>query len=156
MPSKTLCRWCRVSIVFFALCGLAFFGLMAPAVASMLAFNPGLLGGYIWALFLGTTSMPCVFTLVWLWKISGLIRVDQAFSHKTARLLKRISSALLIGVVYFLIGNTTLFWADLSRPILLINSILLCIFGAALAILVGVLSSCIAKAAEWKDHDGIT
>lgn len=110
MRKSTILIISQVGIIIFALAGIA----MCAAYPFMIAMTTGLMFRpdaseysvfYIQLIFYWLTSLPCFFILGIAWKITNLVKTDEIFSKKTARLLKISAVILFCDILAFLIGN---------------------------------------------------
>ncbi|MCL2810400.1 MAG: DUF2975 domain-containing protein [Clostridia bacterium] len=142
MSSKTLCAMVRAAVIAVAVCGLATCGLILP---SIIADIP-------WLLFLWAAAAPCFAILVLIWHVSTAIRQEKVFTVKTARLVK-VASLLLFGdVIFFFMGNIIFVLLSMSEPTILLLSFFIDVIGVSLAVLAGVLSRYLTKAAALQEE----
>lgn len=153
MSSKTLCVIVRFAAIATALCGLVLCAYVYPFwLTDILGFNPGLGGAYLWLAFLWLSSMPCFMILLYVWKVSGAIKRDEVFTLKTASWIRNAAVLLLSDMGFFIVGSAVLLIFHMSRPAILVLSILGGIFGVSLALLASVLSRYITKAAVLQEE----
>ena len=86
MKQKSLSNWLKAIIIGMGFIGLAFYGLVVPALGNDLVshypeYNDAY---YLWVVFLWLTAIPCYIVLYLAWKISANIGKDNSFSKENA------------------------------------------------------------------------
>ena len=149
MSSKTLCRLVRFATISTAFCGLIILLYVVPAWGqSLITANPHLQSWYYpWLIFAWLISLPCFLILALVWKVSAAVKREQVFTMTTAKDIQTAAIVLFADVGLFFAGNILLMILNLSDPGTLFVSLLIGIFGIALALLASVLSRYISKAA---------
>ena len=154
MSSKTLCFWVRVADIGVAFCALLITGFLLPVQARAMISESPASAGFVWPwiCFLWAVALPFFAILVYVWKVSAAIKEDRVFTMQTAKWVKTGSLLLFADVGLFFLGNAVFAFLEMSGPPIVMMSLILIIFGIALAVCAAVLSRYIAKAAVFQDE----
>ncbi|MDR2569082.1 MAG: DUF2975 domain-containing protein, partial [Oscillospiraceae bacterium] len=107
-------------------------------------------------IFLWAAAAPCFLFLALIWKLSTVIKREQVFTYKTAQLVKTYALILSGDVIFFVMGNIVFLLLDMNHPVVLLLSVIIAIFGLALAVLVATLSRYLTKAAALQEEVNCT
>lgn len=138
--------------------GLAFFIFAMPLIGQSLVraapdyahcYNP-------WLIFVWIVGIPCYIVLIFAWKISANIGVDNAFSLDNAKLFGYIYVVTITDVCIFLAINTVFIFMNMSHPGVFIISLGISFVGVAFAFCAKVLSAMCENAAQLKEETELT
>jgi hypothetical protein len=154
MSSKTLGRLMYASVIAVALCGLMICLLVVPAVGrDIVLANPEFSGWFWpWLVFVWLFALPCFGILVYVWKVSGAVANEAVFTVRTAGWVRMGSLLMFAAAVIALVGNVVLAWLGMHHFGVLLAWIVADIFAFTLALLVGVLSRYLVRAAELQEE----
>ena len=148
MSSKTLCGWLRAATIAVAVCFLILMGYVMPVLLKS-EFSPGY---YPWLIFLWICALPCFAVFTCVWKVSGEIMREKVFTLRTAQWVHTGAILLFADVGLFFAGNLIYIAIGLSRPGILMCSLLIDIFGISLALAAATLSRYLTKAATLQEE----
>ena len=154
MTSKTLRVLVRVSAVVIAICGgVACFYFLPSFGRELVSRLPESAHFYYpWLIFLWAAAAPCFALLVLIWKLSTITNREHVFTLKTARMVKTYAIILFCDVFFFVAGNIIFLILGMNHIIVLLLSVIIAVFGLALAVLVAVLSRYLTKAAALQEE----
>jgi hypothetical protein len=144
----------RIAVIIVVLCGgVACFYFLPSFGTNLTTRFPEYADFYYpWLIFLWIAAAPCFFFLALVWKLSTVIKREQVFTHKTAQLVKTYALILSADVIFFVMGNIVFLLLDMNHPVVLLLSVIIAIFGLALAVLVATLSRYLTKAAALQEE----
>ena len=154
MTSKTLRILVRVSAVVIAICGSVACFYFLPSFGRELVnrLPESAYFYYPWLIFLWVAAAPCFALLVLIWKLSTITKRENVFTLKTARMVKTYAIILYCDVFFFVAGNIIFLILGMNHIIVLLLSVIIAVFGLALAVLVAVLSRYLTKAAALQEE----
>ena len=148
MSSKALCGWVRAATIGVSACFLVLMGYVVPVLLDS-EHSPGYTP---WLIFLWVCALPCFAVFACVWKVSGEIKREKVFTLRTARWVHTAAILLFADVGLFFIGNLVFIIIGLSRPGILMCSLLIDIFGVSLALAAATLSRYLTKAAVLQEE----
>ena len=158
MKQKSLSNWLKAIIIGMGFIGLAFYGVVVPALGNDLVshypeYNDAY---YLWVVFLWLTAIPCYIVLYLAWKISANIGKDNSFSKENAVCMKYISMLAAGDSIFFFIGNIIYLVIGFNHPSVVLASLVIVFIGVSIAVAAAVLSHLILKAAQLKEENDLT
>ena len=158
MKQKSLSNWLKAIIIGMGFIGLAFYGLVVPALGNDLVshypeYNDAY---YLWVVFLWLTAIPCYIVLYLAWKISANIGKDNSFSKGNAVCMKYISMLAAGDSIFFFVGNIVYLVIGFNHPSVVLASLVIVFIGVSIAVAAAVLSHLILKAAQLKEENDLT
>lgn len=158
MKQKTLARWLKGIIFGMGVCGLVVYFLLIPHIGKAMAEEiPEFQNRYRpWLLFLWITAVPCYGVLILAWKIAARIGKDLSFTVQNAVYLKWISILAAGDTLFFFLGNVVLLILNLSHPSVVMASLIVAFFGAAVTVSSAVLSHLVLKASSLQEQSDYT
>ena len=158
MKQKSLSNWLKAIIIGMGFIGLAFYGVVVPALGNDLVshypeYNDAY---YLWVVFLWLTAIPCYIVLYLAWKISANIGKDNSFSKGNAVCMKYISMLAAGDSIFFFIGNIIYLVIGFNHPSVVLAALVIVFIGVSIAVAAAVLSHLILKAAQLKEENDLT
>ncbi len=158
MKQKSLSNWLKAIIIGMGFIGLAFYGVVVPALGNDLVshypeYNDAY---YLWVVFLWLTAIPCYIVLYLAWKISANIGKDNSFSKENAVCMKYISMLAAGDSIFFFIGNIIYLVIGFNHPSVVLAALVIVFIGVSIAVAAAVLSHLILKAAQLKEENDLT
>ncbi len=155
MSSKTLCFWVRIADIGVAFCALLICAFLLPVQANAMIHEDPMAAGFVWPwiYFLWAVAIPFFVILVYVWKVSTAVKNDQVFTIQTAKWIKTGSLILFADIGLFFLGNAVFAILEMSGPPIVMMSLIIIIFGIAMALCAAVLSRYILKAAALQEEN---
>lgn len=154
MSSRALGSLMRVSVIAAAISGLFLCIYVIPSWGESIINANSEFSGWFWPwlVFAWLVALPCFAVLVLVWKVSGAVTQEAVFTVLTAKWVKIAGVLLLSDAAFLFIGNVVLLLLDMNHPGILLLSIIGDVFAVALALLTGVLSRYLTKAAVLQEE----
>lgn len=158
MHAKTFSVRLKVILAGCAVCGLLVFLLIVPAYGrSLVSLYPEFSNRFWpWLVFLWAAAAPCFAALVLAWRIASEIGRDRPFTPENARRLALISRLAAGDAVFFLVGNIVLLFLNMSHPGIVLLSLLIVFFGAAVSVVAAALAGLAGRAAVLQEENDLT
>ena len=154
MKLITIEKYLKLIIIGFAICGLLVYAFILPGFGQSLASQyPEFAHWYYpWLIFLWITVIPCYLVLFSAWKVAGNIGADRSFSYENGKYFKKIAFYAGADSIFFFVGNIVLWLAGYNHPGIVIASMILVFFGAAIALASRSLAQLVDNAAELQEE----
>lgn len=158
MEQKTLSTWITFALLVVAFVGSFIFFIILPMYGiSLRTLYPEFSNCFWpWLIFLWLFTVPCYAAIVIGLKISRRIGLDQSFSMENAKSLKTISYLAAGDTVFFILGNGSLLFMNMSHPGVALASLIISFIGFAVTIAAAALSHLVKKAAIMKEENDFT
>ncbi len=158
MEQKTLSTWITFALLVVAFVGSFIFFIILPMYGiSLRTLYPEFSNRFWpWLIFLWLFTVPCYAAIVIGLKISRRIGLDQSFSMENAKSLKTISYLAAGDTVFFILGNGSLLFMNMSHPGVALASLIISFIGFAVTIAAAALSHLVKKAAIMKEENDFT
>jgi len=158
MEQKTLARWLKIILAGIALCGLAVYGGILPLLGQeAIGLYPEFSHLFWpWMIFLLLSGLPCFAVLYFGLGIVRNIEADRSFSEENASLFRKISYLAAGDSAYFFLGNFIFLLLDANHPAVALASLIVVVFGVAIAVAAAALSHLVHKAAVLQKENDLT
>jgi len=158
MKQDTLSRWLRLIIVGVGICGIIIYAAVIPMLAKAVVDEyPEFSYCRIpWLVLIWVTAIPCYAVLVLAWKIAVNIGMDRSFSAANAKLLKWVAVLAATDSAIFFVGNLIYLLLNMNHPSIVLASLLIEFFGAAISVAAAALSHLVMKAADLQTQSDLT
>lgn len=158
MNKKFLAKALKLIVLASALCGIVLYGYGLPQIGKEIVEKfPEFSGNYWpWLVFLWMSGIPCYGVLLLVWKISASIQNDREFSDANSRRFHKIALLAAGDAVFFFAGNLILLFLNKNHPSILLASVMVCCFGAAVAVVSEGLAVLVQKAEDLQEQSDWT
>ena len=158
MKQDTLAKWLKLVIVGVGICGIIIYAAVIPSLARAMADAYPEFDGrqWPWLALIWATAVPCYIALALAWKIAVNIGADRSFSASSARCLKWISVLAAADSAIFFAGNIIYLLLNINHPGVVLLSLLVAFFGAAVSVASAALSHLVMKAADLQAQSDLT
>lgn len=158
MKQDTLSKWLKMIIAGVGVCGLIIYAAVVPMLAEAVGDRyPEFSGCQLpWLILIWVTAIPCYLALILAWKIAANIGADRSFSIENAKLLKWISVLAAGDSAFFFVGNLLYLLLNMNHPSIVLLSLLVEFFGAAISVAAAALSHLVRKAADLQTQSDLT
>lgn len=158
MDKKFLAKALKLIVLASALCGMVLYGYALPQVGTSMAEKlPEFAHCRLpWLVFLWMSGIPCFCVLLVVWKIAHSIQKDMEFAASNSQRFHLIALFAAGDAVFFFAGNLLLWLLGKNHPSILIASLMICCFGAAVAVVSEGLSVLFKKAEDLQEQSDWT
>ena len=158
MEQSGFAKWLKIITIGIGMLGLLFYFVLLPDYGTGLVESYPEFSGFYWPwlLFAWVTSVPCYLCLLEYWKICYEIGIDNSFSEKNARSLKKISQFLILDSAIVFVGNVILFAMEMNHPGVALLMFFVVIAGVAVSVVAAALSHLVLKASVLEEDNSLT
>jgi hypothetical protein len=158
MNQKNLSKWLKfITILVGIMLTFVLFMIIPAYGRDVVCVNQNLSSWYMpWLLFVWGLGIPCYLVLFVFWGICNEIHEDNSFSLKNAKALSTISKLALVDSIICFIGIVSFSIMGIIHFSILILSVLVIMFGVAVAVIAAALGHLVRKASKLKEENDLT